>query len=92
MLGDKGLEPANCPVFREKIIYLFYGCPAYRAQHGNNARLKFEWPIILIFNPNKIEPIHRVFPFDTGAFEKKLYKEFFDEKSELLDFSVDPFN
>src|SRR5207249_2090775 len=90
MLRDEGLEPADCPVFGEKIIYLFYGRPAYRAKDGKNARLQFEWPIIFIFDPLKIEPLYRVFPFDTGAFDMGLYKDFFDDKSELPDFSVDP--
>jgi hypothetical protein len=90
MLEDEGLEPAECPIFRQKILYLFYGRPAYRAKDGRNARLEFEWPIIFIFDPDKIGSISRVFPFDTGAFEMKLYLDFFDERSQISDFSVDP--
>jgi hypothetical protein len=90
MLGDDGLEPADCPIFDEKIIYLFYGRPAYRAKDGRNARLQFEWPIIFILNPLTFDKICRVFPFDTGAFDMGLYSEFFDKKSEMMDFSVDP--
>src|SRR6516165_6378384 len=90
MLGDDSLEPSDCPVFKEKLTYLFYGRPAYRAKDGNNARLQFEWPIIFIFDPTNIGLLLRVFPFDTGAFDIRLYKQFFDERSQLNDFSVEP--
>src|SRR6266705_1300157 len=73
--GDT-LEPSACEVFKEKILYLFYGRPAYRAKEGNNARLEFEWPIVFVFNPEKISEIKRIFPFDTGAFAQQLYAEF----------------
>jgi hypothetical protein len=57
MLGGDTLEPVDCPIFKEKLIYLFYGQPAYRAKDGRNARLQFEWPIIFIFDPSKITAI-----------------------------------
>jgi hypothetical protein len=90
MLGTEGLEPTECAIFREKLIYLFYGRPAYRAKDGRNARLQFEWPIIFVLDPHKIEPIVRVYPFDTGAFESKMYKEFFDQRAEMNDFALEP--
>jgi hypothetical protein len=90
MLEGDALEPQYCDIFKEKLIYLFYGRPAYRAKEGNNARLEFEWPIVLVFDPYKIEEIKRVFPFDTGAFKASLYREFFDKNSKLTDFEVEP--
>ena len=72
------------------MTYLFYGRPAYRAKDGNNARMEFEWPIIFIFDPDKIARIHNVFPFDTGAYAKGLYSDFFDPKSKIMDFALDP--
>ena len=90
MLEGETLEPSLCDVFGEQLIYLFYGRPAYRAKDGNNARLQFEWPIIFIFDPQKIGSIKRAFPFDTGAFQRQLYSEFFDKKSQMGDFELDP--
>jgi hypothetical protein len=87
--GDT-IDVRPCTVFKENLIYLFYGRPAYRAKDGNNARLEFEWPIIFIFNPEKIIGIKRIFPFDTGAFELGLYQEFFHPDSKIEDFEVDP--
>jgi hypothetical protein len=90
ILDGDVLEPYDCDVFKEKLIYLFYGRPAYRAKDGNNARLEFEWPIVLVFDPEKIGEIKRIFPFDTGAFSLRLYAEFFDKHSELSHFALEP--
>jgi hypothetical protein len=57
MLEGDTLEPYECDVFNERLIYMFYGRPAYRAKDGNNARLEFEWPIVFIFDPDKITGI-----------------------------------
>jgi hypothetical protein len=90
MIAGDGLEPALCEVFRQKLIYFFYGRPSYRAKDGNNARLEYEWPIVLIFDPNKIAGLKRIFPFDTGAFKLGYYSEFFDKAAILKDFELAP--
>jgi hypothetical protein len=87
--GDM-LDPTHCDVFNESLIYFFYGRPAYRAKDGNNARLEFEWPIVLVFDPEKIVAIKRIFPFDTGAFTLKMYEEFFDKHAIISDFEIEP--
>lgn len=84
------LVASECDVFNERLIYLFYGRPAYRAKNGNNARMEFEWPIVFIFDPNSIGEIKRIFPFDTGAFHQELYRSFFDPSAEIDDFSLTP--
>ena len=89
LTGDE-LEPSYCGVFKEDLIYFFYGRPAYRAKDGNNARLEFEWPIVFIFDPTKIPDIKRIFPFDSGAFADRIYEEFFDPNSQIMDFSLQP--
>ncbi len=52
--------------------------------------MEFEWPIIFIFDPDKITRICKIFPFDTGAYALGLYGEFFDAKSKIMDFALDP--
>jgi hypothetical protein len=90
MLGRDRLEPKQCDIFEERLIYFFYGRPAYRAKDGNNARFQFEWPIVFVFDPYKVAKIKRIFPFDTGAFSLGLYEQFFARESELSDFELDP--
>jgi hypothetical protein len=89
MIGGDTLEPKHCNVFNEPLIYLFYGRPAYRAKDGNNARLEFEWPIVFLFDPEKISNLRRLFPFDTGAFTSKMYSDFFDKSSKLEHFQLE---
>jgi hypothetical protein len=89
MLDENALQPTHCEVFDESLIYLFYGRPAYRAKDGRNARLEFEWPIVFVFDPDKIPQLKRVFPFDTGAFKLKLYEEFFDKRAKIEDFEIE---
>jgi hypothetical protein len=87
--GDT-LDPKECGVFKEQLTYLFYGRPAYRAKDGNNARLEFEWPIVFIFDPQRLSAIRRLFPFDTGAFALGIYDHFFAKDSRVEDFVLDP--
>lgn len=87
--GDT-IDPQPCEIFRRKLTYLFYGRPAYRAKDGNNARMEFEWPIIFVLDPDRIGHFHRIFPFDTGAFALGLYKKFFHQRTDVMDFALDP--
>lgn len=90
ILEEEALQPETCVEFKEKLIYLFYGRPAYRAKQGCNGRLQYEWPIVFVFRPERIETIKRVFPFDSGAFKRQLYAEFFPKNSKINDFEVPP--
>jgi len=84
------LMPKPCKIFKERLTYLFYGRPAYRAKDGNNARMEFEWPIVFVLDPGKVVGVRRIFPFDTGAFTLGFYKEFFHATSKIMDFALDP--
>ena len=91
MLVTERLEPVKSEdAFEEPLIYLFYERPAYRAKRGNNARLEFEWPIVFLFDPEKIQGILRIYPFDTGAFFLKFYEDFFDQAARIEDFALEP--
>lgn len=79
-LGDVArshlLEPRSCPVFGEKLLYLFYGRPAYRSskgtQPGESAAL---CPVCFVFKPrNPRANIARVYPCDSGALAGDLYR------------------
>lgn len=85
--GDK-LTPSHCKFANEKILYLFYGRPAYRTHETPISSVEFSWPIVFIFDPTRIGKIRAIYPFDTGAFFLKLYSEFFDERSSVEDFKM----
>jgi hypothetical protein len=63
------LQPRDCPVFGEPLIYLFYGRPAYRSTRGAMPDTTIQCcPVCFIFKPTflKVHPA-RIYPFDTGA-------------------------
>lgn len=86
--GDE-LHPVYCQNFDEEMIYLFYGRPAYKSKDSVNTHLYFNWPIVFVFDSEKISNIIRIYPFDTGAFKNGIYKEFFHQDSCLEDFELD---
>ncbi|MBX3520922.1 MAG: hypothetical protein KF835_13000 [Xanthobacteraceae bacterium] len=86
IIDGNHLEPQHCKVFNEKLLYFFYGRPAFRPHGNNNGQLEFSWPIVFVVHPDKIAKIRRVMPFDSGAFAAKLYEEYFDKDSRLSDF------
>jgi hypothetical protein len=85
--GDS-IEPERCRFFDRNLLYLFFGRPAYRLEDSVDSELEFNWPIVFIFDPEKIGPIEAVFPFDTGAFHQRIYKEFFSGRSKIEDFKL----
>ncbi|MDI1259902.1 hypothetical protein [Aquabacterium sp.] len=76
-----------CNVFKEALIYLFYGRPAYRAIESQQLRLSARAPVVLIFN-NVIERAGmRLFPFDSGAFESR-YEPWRHQDMQLSGFTM----
>lgn len=81
------LIPQHCQNFGEKLIYLFYGRPAYKTENAEFFDLMFNWPIVFIFDHTKVQGIAAVYPFDTGAFFLGLYRRFFSKDSKVSDFT-----
>jgi hypothetical protein len=60
------LEPRQCPVFGERLIYLFYGGAFYRPSEFTTKNVD-ELPVAFLFEPAALTKIARYYPFDTGA-------------------------
>jgi hypothetical protein len=63
------LEPTPCPVFKQNLIYCFYGRPVYRS---SKVGLEYSTdyphcPICLVFRRDAIRNITRVYPCDSGG-------------------------
>ncbi|MBW8038458.1 MAG: hypothetical protein FVQ85_00480 [Planctomycetes bacterium] len=76
IFADGSLKLRTCPVFKEPLVYLFYGRPAYKVGFDKGSRGQgdlFYCPVVFVLKPNNIplSPIKRIYPFDTGAFEDK---------------------
>lgn len=84
------LRPSRCRVFKEPLIYLFYGRPAYRVElEERPSQLYSSLPVCFIFKPNCISALKRIYPFDSGAFTRGLYKDHISGKFTLDDFAMD---
>lgn len=88
MCSSDFIEPSRCPHYGQDLTYLFYGRPAYRTKKAEFTHLNFNWPIIFILDPDKVENIQSIYPFDTGAFFLKLYDRYFDTRSRVEDFKL----
>lgn len=91
ILIEKKLMPSPCRVFRkEKLLYFFYGRPAYKSNNPQSSGLRSLLPMSFIFNVDVVDKIKRIAPFDTGAFKKGLYRQFMNRAMKMDDFFLTP--
>ena len=83
------LKPQLCKVFEKNLLYFFYGKPAYPVAEKNRKNRTDEYycPICFVVNPMKVK-IEKIFPFDTGAFKKGMYKDFIHRGMELSNYDM----
>lgn len=76
------LQAGECDVFRgEKLNYFFVGRPSYRYSANDAEDAYWEFPACFVFEFEDIEGITRIFPFDSGAFNGKLYPSYIKNMS-----------
>jgi len=80
------LEPRECPVFGEPLLYFFYGRPAYKIDNKNIVITdEYLFPVCFIIDSSNVGKVKRIFPFDTGAFYNDLYNEHFNTLDKKID-------
>lgn len=82
------IKARHCDLFDEDLVYLFYGRPAYRVRKDQDCYFEFDWPVVFIMDPDCMEEVARIHPFDTGAFKRGYYTRYFDRESDVSDFDV----
>ena len=85
------LEPEKCDVFDEKLLYFFYGYPAYRVNSGTISRFHGKLPIVIILYPDAVKYAKRVFPFDSGAYNNGLFPEYMYDNFTIKSFMAEPY-
>ena len=91
ILSDGRLSKSPCGVYKEMILYLFYGKPAYRIRFFDSTEiLALLQPICVIIDPSEIDKITGILPFDSGAFYAGLYKGYFPTTMAISEFDIDP--
>jgi hypothetical protein len=85
------LLPTECDVFKENLLYFFYGRPAYKTRKEENSNLFVDFPVVFALKP-KIYPANRVraFPLDTGAFKRGYYKGHFHKETAIESLEIEP--
>jgi len=70
------LKANLCTVFKEPLLYFFYGRPAYRVPgQVTPTRDVSLYPICFVFRPGTVcKKAKRLYPFDTGASQHGLYE------------------
>lgn len=93
IIESSQISTAHCKVFKETLVYFFYGRPAYRPSSWNRkirrSNLAF-LPCSIVLRANAISKPKRVAPFDTGAFKRGLYDDFLHKDMEMEDFLLEP--
>jgi hypothetical protein len=74
IMSASAISTRQCDVFKEKLSYFFVGRPAYKKELSNEAA-EWELPICFIFSYD-VSNAKRIFPFDSGAYEKRMFPSF----------------
>ncbi|CDZ59612.1 hypothetical protein [Neorhizobium galegae] len=93
ILRDKAIKAhKECPVFKEWLVYFFYGRPAYKISVDEaTQRVTDEYlPVAFITRPDAVSNIKRIFPFDSGAFDNAAYGGVHHRSSTLADYELAP--
>ncbi len=89
IVRDGGIEPRDCKVFDKALAYLFYGRPAYRTKGDGAIKTPAACPVCFVFDPELINQADEIHPFDTGAYDARLYKHVMMDEMEIGDFSLE---
>ncbi len=80
------IKPQHCDVFKRPLSYFFYGRPAFRVKGDGPIKIESACPVCFVFQPNLIDKAANLFPFDTGAFQARMYKSSVMEEMKVEDF------
>lgn len=89
---DEEVRPAHCDLFDQAVAYFFYGRPAYRVSGDGAVKVEAACPFCFVFSAALINNAQAIFAFDTGAFEKRLYKHSILDEMNIEDFSLETQN
>lgn len=83
----------SCEVSAEKTICFFYGAPLYKINLDGGSKestgLRHRRPIGLVFKSDLIKEAAKLYPFDSGAFDK-YFKAYFPSTYSLSSFEITP--
>lgn len=89
ILNTQELEARFCNVFKEKLLYFYYGKPSYPVgEKVEEYRTDLEYaPVCFIVDLRKVL-IYKVYPFDSGAFYANVYSDFIHRHMTINSFEI----
>jgi hypothetical protein len=90
ILESGKIEMRYCDVFKENLVYAFYGKPAYKIHLVGATKNDALFPVCFIMNQDYLQEFWRIYPFDSGAFAKidEIKSKYFHDKMNISDFQV----
>jgi hypothetical protein len=84
------LDPHDCKIFKEPLLYFFYGRPAYRdSSQTTPMRDVGFYPICFVFRPGVLaKKVKRIYPFDTGASQNGFYQPAIKPADALIGYEI----
>lgn len=88
ILENGKVIPKKCDVLGKDLAYTFYGRAGYRVGLAGTVHLEAYAPFCFIFDGKLLGRAHRAYPFDTGAYQARMYKPYIHDQISFDDFSV----
>ena len=76
LIQKAGIEPRDCDVYNEKLLYFFLGRPSYRWVRPGGTPQDWELPTCFVFDEATELDVKRVLPFDSGAHHAGRYPSY----------------
>lgn len=91
ILQTNKLRLTVCKYYKKKLLYMFYGKPAYRLRRGSDdliTRLLADAAVCFVLNAIKGPDMHRAFALDTGASFGHRYDDYLPQGVSIDDFEI----
>lgn len=88
ILDQEELAPQDCPILQHPALYFSYGRPSFRPNgKGLPTALTSLAPVCFVIDAAAV-PISKAFPFDSGAFARKMFAASTHPKMQLKHFAL----
>jgi len=88
IITDKFIRPQRCELSDSLRSYLFYGRPAYRINGENVIKVEAACPCCFVFKGEIINSCCEIYPLDSGAYFRRLYKGYLMDEMKIQNFSL----
>lgn len=89
IIRDGCIKPEIVSASKEPLAFFFYGRPAYRISGDGAVKVEAACPYCFVFAETLINKANNIYAFDTGAFEKRMYKHVLLDEMNVEDFSLE---